>query len=538
MGGNSTTTKENKVENRDPWSGQQPYLLDSFKDASNIYNNQIKTPGYTGDFYAAPTQEMRDAFTNAMNTSTSTAPIDQAVLQAQGLSQAAQNNGQSYLDAGMNLINSQQKYYDKGDQIFNNSGQFLNTSNQLQNIGSGLFNTANGFFGQGSNLINYGQGVVQQGVNGTANAMNGLYNLSQSDLTGKNIENAGRYANNSYMDGMIQSALRDGQRAVTEQILPEINRSAGGTGNYNSSRTGVAEGIVGRGWSDQAADVSSTMRGNAYQQGITASQNDTAAMINALNASGSQGTALSNTGNNTIQAGTGVVNAGTNIANTANSVYGTANDFAKTYLGGLSLANDYYNTGINAAQAGGQLGSVGTGLFNTANQANASVGSLQSAKADINSSNLANLIQSSSVLQGFDQAALDNAQARQEYNDNRPWQLLGNKYGIIGDKSWGGTTTSQGTTTKQENPSIMSSLGSGLGLIGSLFKCDRRVKTDIEMVATLPDGIPLYTFRYIDDPEGVLHTAPMAQDVQKKYPEAVIEIDGVLHIDTNHYDWR
>lgn len=468
MGGNSTTTKENKVENRDPWSGQQPYLKDAFNSAANIYGSQINTPGYQGDFYAAPTQAMRDAFTNAMGTSADTGPLTSAIANAGGMVPTAYANSADW-----------------------------------NNIGTGLVSQGQDFLKQGSGIIDQGSGMISQGTAGASRAMDGLYGLANSDLTGKNIENAGRYANNQYMDGMIQSALRDGQRAVTEQVLPEINRSAGGTGNYNSSRTGVAEGMVARGWSDQAADVSSTMRGNAYQQGITASQNDTNMMIQALTNSGALG-------NNIAQNGIGTINAGNNVAQTGNAVIGN---------------------GINAGQLGNQW--ANTGLA-----ANSSVGALTGALADVNGSNLGQLAQSAAVLQGFDQGALTNAQAQQEYKDNRPWQILGNYYGITGDKSWGGTTTSSGTSTKQENPSIMSSLGSGLGLIGSLFKCDRRVKTDIVPVGTLPDGITLYTFRYIGDESQKLHTAPMAQDVQEKYPEAIIEIDGVLHIDTNHYDWR
>lgn len=412
MGGNSTTQKENKTETRDPWSGQQPYLTDAFQKAYNVNKAQMGTQGYTGDFVAAPTQDMLNAFQTALGSSANT-----------GISDTA-------------------------------AGQSLNWGNQL--------------LSQGSAFINDGKQFADRGING-------LWDLSQSDLTGKNIENAGRYANNSYMDGMIQGALRDGQRAVTEQMLPEINRNAGGTGNYNSSRAGIAEGMVARGWSDQAADVSSTMRGNAYQAGIGASQNDTNAMIQAMSNSGQMGLSMAQTGNSISQTG----------------------------MAGLG----------QAAQ------------INAASQA-------------LKSQNFADQVTAATALNGFDQGVLNNAQMKQQYGDDRDWNTLGKYYSMIGDKSWGGTTNSTGTTTKQESPSLMSSLGSGLGILGSLFKCDRRVKTDIVPVGVLPDGITLYTFRYIGDESKKLHTAPMAQDVQEKYPEAVTEIDGVLHIDTNHYDWR
>jgi hypothetical protein len=468
MGGNSTTQKENKVENKDPWSGQQPYLTDAFQKAFDVNKAQTGTPGYTGDFYAAPTQEMRDAFANAFNTSTDTGALQAAIQNANSLTPKAYANADTAQNYAQDMMNRSAGFAGQG----------------IQEIQAG--NTWNGI-GQALTQKNAGQ----------------LNDLANSDLTGKNIANAGRYANNPFMDGMIQSALRDGQRAVTEQVLPSINRSAGGTGNYNSSRAGIADGMVARGWSDQAADVSAGLRGQAYQSGITASQNDTSNMISALMNSGQLGNAISNNG-------IAQINAGNGILNTSNATASIGNDWSNT-------GNAWANTGLNAANTTGNL----TGRL-----------------ADVNGANLANLIQSTTMLNGFDQQALDNAMAKQQYQDDRPWDSLSKYYSIVGDKSWGGTTNSSGTTTKQENPSIMSSIGGGLGLIGSLFRCDRRVKTDIELVATLPDGIPLYNFRYLDDPAGHIHTAPMAQDVQKKYPEAVIEIDGVLHIDTNHYDWR
>lgn len=58
---------------------------------------------------------------------------------------------------------------------------------------------------------------------------------------------------------------------------------------------------------------------------------------------------------------------------------------------------------------------------------------------------------------------------------------------------------------------------------------DRRVKTDIERVGTLDNGLPVYLFRYLDG--GPLQIGLMAQDVQEVNPEAVRDFDGVLAVD-------
>jgi hypothetical protein len=55
---------------------------------------------------------------------------------------------------------------------------------------------------------------------------------------------------------------------------------------------------------------------------------------------------------------------------------------------------------------------------------------------------------------------------------------------------------------------------------------DRRVKKDIKMIGF--NKFPVYSFKYIwDDEEQIGY---MAQDVEKTLPEAVIEIDGIKHV--------
>jgi hypothetical protein len=74
--------------------------------------------------------------------------------------------------------------------------------------------------------------------------------------------------------------------------------------------------------------------------------------------------------------------------------------------------------------------------------------------------------------------------------------------------------------------------GAGIGLIGGLF-CDRRMKTDIEPAGVeIAPGIPLYTFRFKDEGDDApIRVGPMAQDVDRIYPEAVGERDGWLTVD-------
>lgn len=82
----------------------------------------------------------------------------------------------------------------------------------------------------------------------------------------------------------------------------------------------------------------------------------------------------------------------------------------------------------------------------------------------------------------------------------------------------------------QQSQSGANGIFGALGQIGSAyFMSDRRVKTDIERVGQLDNGLPVYLFRYRDG--GPLQIGLMAQDVQEVKPDAVRDFDGILAVD-------
>lgn len=85
---------------------------------------------------------------------------------------------------------------------------------------------------------------------------------------------------------------------------------------------------------------------------------------------------------------------------------------------------------------------------------------------------------------------------------------------------------------QQQNAASQSLFGGLFGL-GSAFimRSDRRVKDDIEKVGKTSDGQSVYRFTYKDDPEHRKHVGLMAQEVEKKHPEAVRTFGGVKHVD-------
>ena len=114
--------------------------------------------------------------------------------------------------------------------------------------------------------------MANAGANGMTSVAQGLQNWSPTGGVDQNITNAGKYAANPYLDGAIDAASRDVTRNLNESVLPGINRAAVTSGNVNSSRAGVAEGIALRGAQDRIGDIASTMRANAYNSGLSLSE--------------------------------------------------------------------------------------------------------------------------------------------------------------------------------------------------------------------------------------------------------------------------
>ncbi len=87
----------------------------------------------------------------------------------------------------------------------------------------------------------------------------------------------------------------------------------------------------------------------------------------------------------------------------------------------------------------------------------------------------------------------------------------------------------------QQNALMSGLFGLGGNVLGGMARAgtfsDRRLKTDIEPIGQLPNGLPVYSFKYIwsDEPQIGL----MADDVLKVHPEAVGEYLGYKTVDYN-----
>lgn len=91
----------------------------------------------------------------------------------------------------------------------------------------------------------------------------------------------------------------------------------------------------------------------------------------------------------------------------------------------------------------------------------------------------------------------------------------------------------QNQAYQQAQANRSSGLGSIFGAIGSIGSkiamSDRRVKENIREVGSMMSGLKTYVFNYIGDK--ATQFGVMAQEVLGVHPEAVHNIDGILHVD-------
>lgn len=232
-----------------------------------------------------------------------------------------------------------------------------------------------------------GSNLANTGSQGLTAAMDRLLAFKPQGSTQSNIDAAGSYANNPYISGQVDAAMRDANRYVNEQQLPALERTAAMTGNVNASTTGqggIAEGIIRRGLAEKAADVSANMRGSAYTQGLNLAeqgrQSDTSAVLDALKATGSLGatsaaSGVDALGNSIRQQGTlydlagtgaqGYQDANQNIIDNAKAMSEYGADRLNTLL------SQYFNT-VGSQNWGSQQ--TGTQTTNTQQTQNKSLG--------------------------------------------------------------------------------------------------------------------------------------------------------------------
>lgn len=280
--------------------------------------------------------------------------------------------------------------------------------------------------------------------------------------------------------------------------INNINASAGFASPYISQAAGLATGAANPLSASQIQNYQ-----NPYTQDVV---NATQAQFNNTNSQ--QQAAL--TGNNIAQGALGGNRTGVASANLANQqqlaqapvIAGLEN---QGYTQALQTAAQQYQQ--NPLAAAGSIANFGIGGQNAALQgANAQVGA--------------------GTLQQQTQQALDTANygqyAQAQAYPFQTTQWLAGLEGAIAPGLGSSTTGPAPNQTAQY-------LGAGLG-IGALALSDRRAKQNIHKIGSTNDGQPLYRYQYRGSDQW--HIGPIAQEVEKRHPEAVhAGLGGLKYVD-------
>lgn len=193
------------------------------------------------------------------------------------------------------------------------------------------------------------------------------------------------------------------------------------------------------------------------------------------------------------------------------------------YNQGLSMANAQNTQQLQAYAGAGSLANTMAGQGYSGTQA----GFDNYGKA------LTSSIAGGQGLRELDQLGIDNGLKKYMNDVYMPWQNLQMYYGITGDLK-GGTSHTVGDSTSEttQTPSMLSTIGQGIGILGSLFSDERYKDIHSGPVGMWKGVAPAYLYSYKHDPDQ-LHVGPMAQDVARVRPDAVRDLGGALVIDTH-----
>jgi hypothetical protein len=259
-----------------------------------------------------------------------------------GLFGRKEADNQRYLEQGWNrassLLNSQRGYNPYEKNYFQQGSEFYgNTAPQIS-----------------QDMINQGRNLL--GSFGQAQNFASSYQPAQASI---DFDKVAQYANNPYVNQMIDASSRDVTRNLTENLLPQYRGMASSTGNLGGSRLGIAEGVATRGTADRIGDISADIRSNLYNRGLSTEENLSQSNADRLNQLAYQRAMM-----------------GQNLGSTGLGAIGTGYGMGSQNIAGLGSLGQYYReapwqTMSNYSRAIGnpvnyqpsKLGSIFSGAF-------------------------------------------------------------------------------------------------------------------------------------------------------------------------------
>lgn len=122
--------------------------------------------------------------------------------------------------------------------------------------------------GRGGNLADFSTAVGNTGLTGALGGYQDVMGAGTPQVGQLDQGYAQSIADNPYTESMIDAALRDSTRQLTEQVLPGVAMNAWAGGALGGSEQNQANQIALRGYQDRAADVGAGIRNQNYGRGL------------------------------------------------------------------------------------------------------------------------------------------------------------------------------------------------------------------------------------------------------------------------------
>lgn len=294
----------------------------------------------------------------------------------------------------------------------------------------------------------------------------------------------------------VENAALSRLEGATQQAVNRLGDQALAARAFGGSRQGIAEGVALGEASRSAGELSANLRSQGFNQAAALMQADQARALQAdsLSAQLAQQAALAN--------------------QAAGMQTGTFNAQQALQAQQLNQA-----AGLQAQQLRNQTAGVLSNL-----------GAASQAARQLDTGVLQNI---GAQRQAMNQAALDEAYARFQEQRNYPIEMLNLRLGATSATPY--STSQTGTQFVPRGNSFLQGIGafgsaaSGVAALAPLLGfSDERMKTDIQKVGKDEEtGLTMYAYRYKGDPKTYPKVVgPMAQEVEKKYPDQVAEIGG------------
>lgn len=393
----------------------KPYVDSMLEKSSAALDGRLNAGYYQGPTLAGPNGYQTGTATNMGNYGLG--------MQGRGYAMMDQNSG-----FGLNANNLYGAAVNNAANINDYTGAFDRLYGKNMGVGNNIGRLA-------GNTVGY-----TSGFNDLANTQNGItgqfQGLADRAQNTDMVANANQYALDNYKP-LADAALRDESRNLNENTLTNIDMTASGSGNMNSSRAGVAEAVARRAYDDRASDVRSSvindLRNTSLNQQNQQFGMATNALSGATNSVGATGSQLGNSVNALTSAGnlyggqSSAYNSAGSAASGAVDTIGAVNSSLNTAGNFNNQISSAYNTGMNTLQTGGTL------AMNAGN-----------------------------ALQGYDQAALNDARAN--FEGNRDYTM-----GVLADYNaniLGRAPNSSQAVTPNMNSPIAGAIGGAMSGYG------------------------------------------------------------------------